>query len=165
MSGCSWKNRLKLAQVIIGINLVGLEVFRIVYRVRPCLPTDFHLAFVTFSATFVTVVRLVNAVKENHPIEKAFGRDLWFRLQLRSAGIAALALYCSSWTSLLTVFGLFLHPQLLIVSTVFGFVLTTLYLIDWWQLFRKRPSAIAETGDAESATEQTDNVKGSFLAS
>ncbi|XP_053681793.1 uncharacterized protein LOC128732543 [Sabethes cyaneus] len=159
------ENRLRVAQVVIGIIVLGVEFPKPLYYSDVSM-ADYILFFFTFNATLLTLVRLIDTIRADHPIEKVFGEELWFRTELRFTGLMTLALCFSAWAVFLVAIAVIYFPAQNIVGGVFGFALSGLYLVDWWQLFQKRRSARADTGadDAELAVGRADDVKGSFLA-
>ncbi|XP_053681711.1 uncharacterized protein LOC128732479 [Sabethes cyaneus] len=160
------KQRLMLAQMITGIIIIGLEHPRPLYRSNVTV-ADFILFFLALSATLGTLVRLADVLQENHPIRKVFGATLWFRMELRFTGLAAAVLHCFAWAVLLAAIGALRYPVLSIIGSVFGFIASVLYLIDWWQLFQERPVPRGEIGIEEgqqSPMDTGDHVEGKYLA-
>ncbi|XP_053682020.1 uncharacterized protein LOC128732725 [Sabethes cyaneus] len=162
----SRKQQLMLAQVITGIIIIGLEHPRPLYRNNVTV-ADFILFFLALSATLGTLVRLADVLQESHPIKKVFGASLWFRMELRFTALAAAVLHCSAWAVLLAAIGSLWYPVLSIIGSVFGFIASVLYLIDWWQLFQQRPTPRGEIGieaGPQPPIETADHVEGKYLA-
>ncbi|XP_053681556.1 uncharacterized protein LOC128732336 [Sabethes cyaneus] len=127
----SYKGGLKLAQVVVGIIILGLE------HPRPNNATpDYILFFATLNATIVTVVVLVDLLSTKQPPANDLGAKLWARVELRYAGFFALVLHCLAYWVLIGAINLYTVPVVKILSSVFAFVASGLYLADFWRLWR-----------------------------
>ncbi|XP_055524565.1 uncharacterized protein LOC129718150 [Wyeomyia smithii] len=151
---------LKGAQMVLGFVVIGLEHPRLNYD-NQYNTADAILLTITLSATLVTTVILMDAFK--HTIRKVFGETSWFQLELRFTGLVFLALAYSSWIVFLRAIGEHRNPAPRITVSVLGSVLSVLYLINWWQLFRERHIARDEL-EPDLMTVKVGNDSGCQLA-
>ncbi|XP_058827751.1 uncharacterized protein LOC131687668 [Topomyia yanbarensis] len=142
----TWKGALKLAQLVAGIIILGLE------HPRPKLPTystvDGLLFFITLYVTIATLVILVDALQKTHPVRNTFGPYHWFRVELYFTGLVAVGLHILGFLVLMSAVSYWWVPELNLAGSVIALVASALYFIDWWRLFSGRSAVVAETGSA-----------------
>lgn len=134
---------LKVGQVLIGLLILAL--------IRPknrCgflynhqgLP-EYVLILLTYLATVVTLVLLVDSFVKGQPIRRVFTLELWSRLELWFTGLVALVLHVVSYFVLALNLNCTYPSSMNITGISFGLIVSGLYLADWWRIFsdRKQP--------------------------
>ncbi|XP_058444131.1 uncharacterized protein LOC131425891 [Malaya genurostris] len=144
------KGILKVTQVVLGIIIIGLE------HPRPLsnyTDTDYVLFFVAIYATLATLVILIDALQKSHYAEKSFGSKFWFRIELRYTGIVGIVFQILACWVLINALHFWQVPVLNVVGSGFAFLVSIVYLVDWWRLFSGN-SIPAEDATAPPTVEQ-----------
>ncbi|XP_058443125.1 uncharacterized protein LOC131425327 [Malaya genurostris] len=134
----SQKGILKVTQVVLGIIIIGLE------HPRPRSPyteADYILFFVAFYGTLATLVFLINALQKTHYVEKTFGSKFWSGFELRYTGIVGIVFQILACWVLIRALNFWWVPELNVVGSVFAFLVSIAYLVDWWRLFSEQQHA------------------------
>ncbi|XP_055538967.1 uncharacterized protein LOC129726378 [Wyeomyia smithii] len=130
----SYRGALKLAQIVVGIVVLGLEYPRAHLSVA-----EYILFFVTLNVTFVTFVVLLDSLlKKRFSVENTFGAKLWPLVELRFTCGVALVLHCLAFWTLMGTINLWWITAQRALGSVFAFVASALYFADWWRLFSGR---------------------------
>ncbi|XP_055615768.1 uncharacterized protein LOC129761935 [Toxorhynchites rutilus septentrionalis] len=122
---------LMLGQVIIGITILAAISTEPFWKHSS---TEWKaLIFVTYNATAVTVLRLIDAIVGGQPVRRLFVLPDGDRLELWFVGLVAFLLH---------LFSFFVTGSSL-VATIGGYVAAVLYFADWCRMHRVRASGSA----------------------